>query len=106
MVRCFEDPNVIHVAGKVDPLSDIEVINTELALADGHCRKSLARYIKPARAGDKEAQRPVAVLEKAQTVLDQAKAVRTLDRRARRVGRTAPVLPDHRQADHVCSQRA
>lgn len=80
VVRCFEDDNVIHVAGKVDPLSDIEVINTELALADlATVEKALARYIKPARAGDKEAQRLVAVLEKAQSVLDQAKAVRTLD---------------------------
>ncbi|MEM5431239.1 redox-regulated ATPase YchF [Cupriavidus oxalaticus] len=79
VVRCFEDENVIHVAGKVDPLSDIEVINTELALADlATVEKALARYVKPARAGDKEAQRLVAVLEKAQAVLDQAKAVRTL----------------------------
>src|SRR5207247_1065621 len=76
VVRCFEDDNVIHVAGKVDPLSDIEVINTELALADlATVEKALARYIKPARAGDKEALRLVAVLEKAQAVLDQAKAV-------------------------------
>ena len=80
VVRCFEDDNVIHVAGKVDPLSDIEVINTELALADlATVEKAVARYVKPARAGDKEAQRLVAVLEKAQAVLDQAKAVRTLD---------------------------
>ncbi|GLC97913.1 ribosome-binding ATPase YchF [Cupriavidus sp. TA19] len=80
VVRCFEDDNVIHVAGKVDPLSDIEVINTELALADlATVEKALARYIKPARAGDKEALRLVGVLEKAQAVLDQAKAVRTLD---------------------------
>ncbi|BDB25607.1 redox-regulated ATPase YchF [Cupriavidus sp. P-10] len=80
VVRCFEDDNVIHVVGKVDPLSDIEVINTELALADlATVEKALARYIKPARAGDKEALRLVGVLEKAQAVLDQAKAVRTLD---------------------------
>jgi GTP-binding protein YchF len=80
VVRCFEDDNVIHVAGKVDPLSDIEVINTELALADlATVEKALARYVKPARAGDKEALRLVAVLEKSQAVLDQAKAVRTLD---------------------------
>ncbi|MGO4813630.1 redox-regulated ATPase YchF [Cupriavidus sp. 2MCAB6] len=80
VVRCFEDENVIHVAGKVDPLSDIEVINTELALADlATVEKAHARYIKPARAGDKEALRLVAVLEKAQAVLNEAKAVRTLD---------------------------
>src|SRR6201984_2733071 len=57
VVRCFEDEDVIHVAGKVDPLSDIEVINTELALADlATVEKSLTRYAKAARSGnDKEA---------------------------------------------------
>jgi ribosome-binding ATPase len=81
VVRCFEDPNVIHVSGKIDPLSDIEVINTELALADlATVEKALVRYGKVARAGgDKEAQRLVAVLEKCVTVLDQAKPVRSLD---------------------------
>jgi GTP-binding protein YchF len=81
VVRCFEDENVVHVSGKVDPLSDIEVINTELALADmGTVEKALARSAKLARAGgDKEAQRLVAVLEKCMAVLDQAKPVRSLD---------------------------
>jgi ribosome-binding ATPase len=56
VVRCFDDPNVIHVAGKVDPLSDIAVIDTELALADmGTGEKALHRFNKVARAGDKEA---------------------------------------------------
>ena len=81
VVRCFEDENVIHVAGKVDPIADIEVIQTELCLADlATVEKSLQRYSKQARAGgDKEAQRLVAVLEKAQRGLDQGKPVRTLD---------------------------
>ena len=81
VVRCFQDENVVHVAGKIDPLSDIEVINTELALADmATVEKALARYSKVARSGgDKEAQRLVAVLEKCMTVLDQAKPVRSLD---------------------------
>src|SRR5512136_3339741 len=63
VVRCFEDPNVVHVAGKVDPVSDIEVINTELALADlATVEKAYARYGKVAKTGgDKEAQRIVAV---------------------------------------------
>src|SRR5574340_254804 len=63
VVRCFEDPNVVHVAGKVDPIADVETINTELALADlASVEKTLARYLKTARAGgDKEAQRLVAV---------------------------------------------
>ena len=80
VVRCFDDPNVVHVSGKVDPVSDIEVINTELALADmATVEKAHARYVKPARAGDKEAKRIVDVLEKCIAVLDQAKPVRSLD---------------------------
>ncbi|MGD9946793.1 MAG: redox-regulated ATPase YchF [Burkholderiaceae bacterium] len=81
VVRCFEDSNVVHVSGKIDPLSDIEVIDTELALADmSTVEKALARYSKVARAGgDKEAQRLVAVLEKCMGALNQAKAVRSLD---------------------------
>ncbi|HZH08380.1 MAG TPA: GTPase, partial [Lautropia sp.] len=57
VVRCFDDENVIHVAGKVDPVSDIEVIQTELCLADlGTVEKTLSRYTKAAKSGnDKEA---------------------------------------------------
>ena len=78
VVRCFEDENVIHVAGKVDPISDIEVIQTELCLADlATVEKSLVRYQKVAKAGqDKEAQRLVDVLKKCQVALDQALPVR------------------------------
>ncbi|MGV2292051.1 redox-regulated ATPase YchF [Trinickia sp. YCB016] len=81
VVRCFEDENVIHVAGKVDPLQDIEVINTELALADlSTVEKALARYSKAAKSGnDKEAVKLAAVLEKVRAQLDQAKSVRSLD---------------------------
>lgn len=80
VVRCFANDNVVHVAGKVDPLSDIEVIDTELALADlATVDKALARYRKPASAGDKEAKLLVAVLEKCVAQLDQAKPVRALD---------------------------
>jgi GTP-binding protein YchF len=80
VVRCFEDENVIHVAGKVDPLSDIEVINTELALADlASAEKALHRYQKKARAGDKDAIKMVAVLEKVMPVLNEARPVRSLD---------------------------
>ena len=81
VVRCFEDENVVHVSGKIDPVSDIEVINTELALADlATVDKQLARYTKVAKAGnDKEAQRLVAVLEKIQPVLNEAKPARTVD---------------------------
>src|SRR6202000_2118968 len=80
VVRCFEDDNVIHVAGKVDPLSDIEVINTELALAGlSTVEKAFSRYTKAAKSGnDKEAAKLVAVLDKVQKQLDQAKPVRAL----------------------------
>ena len=65
VVRCFEDPNVIHVAGKVDPIADIEVIQTELCLADlGTVEKTLARYTKQAKSGnDKEAAKMVQLLQ-------------------------------------------
>jgi hypothetical protein len=81
VVRCFADDNVVHVSGKVDPLSDIEVIDTELALADlSSVEKALARYTKQAKSGgDKEAKLLVDVLEKCQKQLDQAKPVRALD---------------------------
>lgn len=79
VVRCFEDPNVIHVAGKVDPLADIEVINTELALADlSTVEKAVVRYNKQARSGDKEAAKLVTILERIQAHLDQALPVRAL----------------------------
>ena len=66
VVRCFSDDNVVHVAGKIDPLSDIEVIDTELALADmATAEKALNRYKKPASAGDKDAKILCAVLENA-----------------------------------------
>ncbi|MEN2473664.1 redox-regulated ATPase YchF [Burkholderia sp. GS2Y] len=80
VVRCFEDENVIHVAGKVSPIDDIEVINTELALADlSTVEKALARYSKAAKSGnDKEAGKLVAVLDKVRAQLDQGKAVRGL----------------------------
>jgi len=80
VVRCFEDENVIHVAGKVDPISDIEVIQTELCLADlGTVEKGLHRYSKTARSGDKEAAAIVKVLEKCQAALDLAQPVRAID---------------------------
>ncbi len=80
VVRCFDDDNVIHVAGKIDPISDVEVIQTELCLADlATVEKSLLRYSKAAKAGhDKEAQRLVDVLVKCQAALDQAQPVRSV----------------------------
>ena len=81
VVRCFDDDNVVHVNGRVDPLADIETIETELALADlANVEKQLAKTAKLAKSGnDKEAQRLLVVLEKCQAQLNQAKPVRALD---------------------------
>lgn len=79
VVRCFEDSNVIHVANKIDPMSDIEVINTELALADMETvEKTMHRESKKAKSGDKDAIALMAVLDKVLPCLNEAKAVRTL----------------------------
>jgi ribosome-binding ATPase len=81
VVRCFEDPNVVHVANKIDPLDDIEVINTELALADlATVDKQLAKYTKIAKSGgDKEAKRLVDALGKVKPALNEARPARTVD---------------------------
>jgi GTP-binding protein YchF len=81
VVRCFDDPNIIHVAGKVDPVADIEVIQTELCLADlGTVEKSLSRYGKAAKSGnDKEAAKMVQVLTRVQAQLDAGRPVRTME---------------------------
>src|SRR5574337_1591727 len=80
VVRCFEDPNVVHVAGRVDPVADIEVIQTELCLADlATVEKTLARSVKAAKSGnDKEAAALVKLLTTVQAELNQGKPVRTL----------------------------
>ena len=79
VVRCFEDPNVIHVAGKISPLDDIEVIQTELALADlGTVEKAMHRENKKARAGDKDAIKLLAILERILPHLNEAKPVRAM----------------------------
>ena len=81
VVRCFEDPNVVHVAGKIDPVSDIETINTELALADlAAVENQLAKNERVARTGgDKDAQRLVAVLEKVQAALNEGRPARSVE---------------------------
>jgi len=87
VVRCFEDPNVIHVAGRVDPIADIEVIQTELCLADlGTVEKALNRYSKAAKSGNGQA-RPHGGSEQGRCSVAQA------------------VLPHHLQARHVRGQR-
>ena len=81
VVRCFEDTNVIHVAGKIDPIADIGVIDTELALSDlATVEKTLNRSSKAAKSGnDKEAAALVAVLTKVQAHLDSVLPVRSLN---------------------------
>jgi len=81
VVRCFEDANVVHVAGKIDPVSDIETINTELALADlDSVEKQIAKHAKLAQTtGDKEAVRLVAALGKVRDVLDAGRPARTAE---------------------------
>lgn len=79
VVRCFENDDVVHVAGKVDPISDIEIINTELALADmDSVEKSILRTSKVAKSGDKEAKAKLVVLEKVKAQLDEGKSVYAL----------------------------
>jgi len=79
VVRCFESTDVVHVAGKVDPVSDVETIDTELALADlATVEKGLERASKAAKSGDKDALRRRALFERVKQHLDAAKPVRAL----------------------------
>jgi ribosome-binding ATPase len=79
VVRCFKDDNVIHVANKVDPISDIEVIHTELALADMQSvDKALQKFGRNVRAGEKDAIKLVAILERIQKALDGFHPVRAM----------------------------
>ncbi len=80
VVRCFEDENVVHVAGKVDPLGDIDVINTELALADMNTvEKALQRAAKASKSGNKDELARKNVLEKVSRHLDEGLPVRTME---------------------------
>jgi GTP-binding protein YchF len=79
VVRCFEHPDIVHVAGRIDPISDIETIDTELALADlESVEKALNRAERAAKANDKEAMARKPVLQKLAAGLDQGKAARSL----------------------------
>ena len=79
VVRCFEDTTVIHVADRIDPASDIEVINTELALADlESVEKGITRLTRFAKGGDKDAVRQVALFERVRAHLNEALPVRML----------------------------
>jgi GTP-binding protein YchF len=81
VVRCFENDDIVHVAGRIDPLSDLEIVNTELALADlASVEKALDRAIKAGKSGgDKDAGRRRALLERLQTLLNQGQPARLLE---------------------------
>ena len=80
VVRCFDDSNIVHVAGQVNPLEDVDVINTELALADLEtAEKALTRVTRTAKSGDKEAIAEKTVLEKIVPHLDGGNPIRSLD---------------------------
>ncbi|MCF6282943.1 MAG: redox-regulated ATPase YchF [Candidatus Polarisedimenticolaceae bacterium] len=80
VVRCFVNEDVIHVAGRINPLSDIEVINTELALADMETvEKSLDKVSRQARTGDKKMQMQKVLLERVRDHLDEGQPVRSLE---------------------------
>ncbi len=79
VVRCFEDENVVHVSGKISPLDDIEVINTELCLADLETvEKTIQRQIRVAKSGDKDAKALLAMCEQVKAVLDEGRPVRSM----------------------------
>ncbi len=79
VVRCFDNDDIVHVEGRIHPESDIDVIDTELALADLETiEKSMARMAKVAKSGDKDAKAKLVILEKVQAQLDAGKAVRAL----------------------------
>ncbi|RXJ73864.1 redox-regulated ATPase YchF [Veronia nyctiphanis] len=80
VVRCFENENIVHVAGKVDPAEDIDVINTELALADLEaCERAIQRQAKKAKGGDRDAKFEISVLEKLLPVLEEGEMLRSVE---------------------------
>lgn len=80
VVRCFDNDDVVHVAGRLDPLSDIEIINTELALADlESVERAIERTEKRLKANEKEARLKMAVLEKLKACLDEGHRARNVE---------------------------
>jgi len=95
VVRCFEDDDVVHVSGKINPLEDIEIINTELALADlDSIEKQFQKATKLSRTGDKEAKMQVALFERLKDHLDEGKPSRSLkvDEKEQEILATMPLL--------------
>ena len=105
VVRCFENDDIVHVAGKIDPASDIEVINTELALADlDSVERAYQKALKAAKAADKDAVRLRDLLEKVRVQLNQAKPVRLLKLDVHDHAAAARSASAHRQAGDVRRQ--
>jgi hypothetical protein len=101
VVRCFENDDIIHVAGKIDPANDIEVINTELALADlDSVERAYQKALKAAKTADKDAVKLRDLLERVREQLNKAKPVRSQVRR-QRASAAARHAPAHRQAGDV-----
>jgi len=93
VVRCFDDDNIVHVAGKVDPIADIETIGTELALADlASVEKAIVREEKRARSGDKDAQKLVDLCKKLLPHLDEGKPVRSFGLDAEELAMLKPLF--------------
>lgn len=95
VVRCFEDADVVHVAGRVDPIADIETIATELALADMEtAERAHAKALRNAKSGDKEAKARLAAIEKVKAALEEGRPARTveLDEEERRLLRDLNLL--------------
>ena len=93
VVRCFDDDNIVHVSGKVDPIADIETIGTELALADlASVEKAIVREEKRARSGDKDAQKLVELCKKLLPHLDEGKPVRSFGLDAEELAMLKPLF--------------
>ena len=106
VVRCFENDDIIHVAGRIDPASDIEVINTELALADlDSVERAYQKALKAAKAADKEAVKLRDLLERVRGALNEAKPVRSLGLERQRAGCHSGPASAHREAGHVRGER-
>ena len=106
VVRCFEDTDIVHVSGKVDPISDIEIIDTELALADLQTvEKAVDRNAKTAKGGDKDATRKKDLFERMRKHLDEGKPVRSMGLDQGREGRLPGAAPAHREAGDVRGER-
>ncbi len=100
VVRCFEDADIHHVTGSIDPVRDIEIINTELAIADlDNVKKRRDKLAKDVKRGEKAAVAEDAVLAKFEPVLDAGKLALTVPTHARGKGDRPGIFPAHGQAD-------